>query len=104
MQNLNSYIQIGDTDYTIEAGQTTVGVSTLTATRTLTLPAASSAKKGDIYTVVDESGDARGNKKIDIAPAGSDTINKGGSTGITRAFGSIALYSDGLSGWFITRI
>lgn len=92
---------ISDTNYTATQGDSVIAYTSLTAARTVTLPAASAYPTGTRLTIVDESGNCSGALTIGITRAGADTIN--GATSLTlnqaRAFASIE--SDGVSKWTI---
>lgn len=88
-------------DYTIAAGEYYVAqTGTMSAARTVTLPAASSIGGGGILHIADESGTAAV-ETIVVTRAGSDTINGGTTTTITTDYGFRTLVSDGTSKWTI---
>lgn len=97
-----SRVTFSNAAYTITATDSVfvAQTGTLSAARTVTLPAASSFTAGAVITVVDESGTVTGTNKIVIARAGSDTIN-GAATSInlTNAYGARTFVSDGSSKW-----
>lgn len=98
--NIDSYTGHGNSDYTILATDRTVGTTaTLTATRTWTLPAASSVNPGQVITVGDYFGGTSASNKLTVSRAGSDTINGANTIDITTAFGRLDLKSDGVSKW-----
>lgn len=72
---------------------------TLTASRAVTLPAASAVSAGTVIVVADESGTVTATNTLVITRAGSDTINGGTTSTINRAYGWRALVSDGTSKW-----
>lgn len=74
-------------------------IGTLSASRTVTLPAASSVHAGKEIVVFDASGTVTASNTIVVARSGSDTIDGGTSTTITSAYGSRRLISDGSSKW-----
>lgn len=90
---------VNDADYTIPATDNVVAVTALTASRTLTLPAANSVNAGQEIVVVDEAGAVTPANTIVISRAGSDTIAGTTSTTITTAYGWRRLISDGSSKW-----
>lgn len=75
-----------------------IGIGTITATITITLPSASTCARRFIIAV-DEAGTANATRQIVIARSGTDTINGGTSAAITAARGALRLYSNG-SNWF----
>ncbi len=85
---------IADTNYTVVATDTIVGYTSLTASRTVTLPAAN-ANLGKIVIVKDESGNCSSGSTITII----GTI--GGATNLllNSAYASTRLYA-GSNGWF----
>jgi len=87
-------------NYTIVAADPLyIGVTSTAAPRTITLPAASAVTAGRTYVVKDESG-AAGTNNITVARAGADTIDGATSKVINTNYGSVMLYSDGVSKWF----
>ncbi len=80
--------------------RTVAQIGTLSASRTVTLPAASAVHAGKEVIVIDASGTVTATNTIVIARAGSDTIDGGSSSTITSAYGTRRLISDGSSKWF----
>lgn len=74
-------------------------IGTMSASRTVTLPAASSFASGDEIVIADESGTVTSTNTIVISRAGSDTINGATSVTIGAAYGWRRLISDGVSKW-----
>lgn len=72
---------------------------TLSASRAVTLPAASSVPAGWRVIIQDESGSATSVNTIVITRAGTDTINGATTETIGFAYGSRMLVSDGTSKW-----
>lgn len=72
-----TYVTVNDADYTIPAGVNRVAVTSITAARTITLPAASANPLGFQIEVMDATSQgASWWHPIKIASAGSDTINR----------------------------
>ena len=94
---------IGSTDspYAVVFTDHVIGVDTSTGTVEVDLPAVASVGGGRTLLVKDESGDAAANN-ITVDPNGSENID-GSSTShtISTAFGSVHIYTDGSTGWFI---
>lgn len=93
----------GDVDAVIAANECIHGVSALTTTRTLTLPAASSVSSGQFVTVKDEGGavyDHDSGLYIAVAAAGADTINELTAVNIVSRYGSRTFYSNGSNKWY----
>ena len=74
-------------------------IGTMSAARTVTLPAANAVPAGWELVVSDDSGTVTSTNKITLARAGSDTINGGTSEDILTAYGWRRLLSDGASKW-----
>lgn len=83
-------------------GNQIITYTSISADRTVTLPAATTF--GQSIIIQDASGSCAWGKKIIIAAAGSDKINGTTvtSTSIWVPYGSVTLQSDGTSKWFIT--
>lgn len=101
-------ISFSNADRTITSGECTGAnlivrqTGTLSAARTLTLPAASAVSAGYAIDVTDESGTPAWWYPINITPAGSDTINGYGSSvplPMVLPYGRIRLISNGSNGW-----
>jgi hypothetical protein len=91
-------------DYTALASDLYIAqVGSLSAVRTVTLPAASSVTAGKPLTIADESGTVTEALRIVITRAGSDTINGATSIAIAAPYGRITLYSDGVDGWSVDQ-
>jgi hypothetical protein len=90
---------VNDTNATIAVTANLVRITGLTATRTLTLPAASDVNGMFPIKVKDETGAASPTVQILIQPP-SGTIEGSANVAIEVGYGSIDLYSNG-SAWFI---
>ncbi len=97
----NQRTAISDANYTVLITDRLIAYTTITAARTVTLPAAASFPPGHRLTVVDESGDCSSTDTITVQCAGSDTINGGASTVVNKAYGYVAIESNGLNAWTI---
>lgn len=84
---------VADTNATLSVHDSVVVWSSLTASRTATLPTISSVAAGAEITLMDDSGSATGALTITATPSGADTIV--GDTRILRAYGRLDLVSDG---------
>jgi hypothetical protein len=100
-QALETRHAVADANYTATATDRLVPYTALTASRTVTLPAAASYPSGARLTVVDESGAASATLTIALQRAGSDTINSGASVAIATGYGSVTLESNGSNAWTI---
>ena len=94
-------VTFSNAPYTITATTTVfvAQIGTLSASRTVTLPAASTFKAGDVLTVMDKSGTCTATNTIVIARAGADTIDGATSVTIAAAYGWRRFISDGVSQW-----
>jgi hypothetical protein len=90
---------VADAAYSILTTDRTVAVTSLTASRVLTLPSAATFPTGVQLTIVDESGACSASKTITVARAGSDTINGNASYVLGAARAYLALESNGSSAW-----
>lgn len=98
--NIFGGVDVGDADHTILATNRGVNLTTtLTAVRTLTLPAASAVNKGEPILISDAAGAINGSNTITVARAGSDVINGVSSVSITAQYAVYLFYSDGVSKW-----
>jgi len=92
---VNSNYSVSTTDYYI-------GVSSLGATVTLTLPAATSMLDGQTLIVKDEGGNAHNNNITITGSADSNTIDGEKEAVLESPYASFQLYCDGESKFFIT--
>lgn len=98
--NVEGYTTVADVDTTIASTARYVAYTSLTATRTATLPAANSVSAGYRLCVADASGSASGTVTITLARAGTDTIDNGLTSWVLAAPNHVAeLISDGVSHW-----
>lgn len=90
-------------DYTVLVTDKIVAqIGTMSAARTVTLPAASAYPAGEELVISDQSFTVTKEFKITISRAGSDTFNDGNtSIEITQKGGVVRLVSDGTSKWDI---
>jgi hypothetical protein len=97
----NTRTSVSDAPYTAQTTDRLVAYTALTATRQVSLPAASSFPKGSMLTVVDETGNCSGSVQIVVAPNGADDINGvNADYPITIPYGWVDLESNGTS-WTI---
>ena len=85
---------VADTNYTVVASDTIIALTSLTASRTITLPSPST-NVGRILVVKDESGNCSGGVTITIA----GTIDGAANLVLTTAYASTRLYA-GSTGWY----
>ena len=77
-----------------------IGVSS-SSTMTINLPNASTLTNGQTYVIKDEAGTLSDSVKINIAPAGGQTIEGQASISLSSPFAAINLYTDGSTKYFI---
>lgn len=96
---------VSDVNYAALTTDWFIAYTTLTAARTVTLPAASSMSVGQILNIQDDSGNASAANTISAAPTGADQINGSNTTQIVvnNAFGYGLFETDGVSKWFVPR-
>lgn len=93
--NNANYIALATDKYIAQIG-------TLSAPRTITLPAANAVNPGFILWIADESGTVTNTNTISIARTGADTINGGtASFAMIQPRSRVRAISDGVSAWFI---
>jgi hypothetical protein len=100
----NCYGVVTGTDSNLNIASTTnaeLTPSSLSATRTWTLPTAAAYGKGNHLLIVDAAGAITGGDDITIARAGSDTINGTTSFSIATQYTVTELISDGVSKWAV---
>ncbi len=92
---------VNNANYSVLATDRMICYTTLTAARTVSLPAAASYPVGTLLWVIDESGSCSSTNTITLSRAGSDTINDASSKVINSAYGFIALESNGSNAWTV---
>lgn len=101
----NSPAAFANVNYTIQSSDRAVSqVGTMTASRTLTLPAAQSLPAGEAIFVYDLSGTVTNVNNLIITRSGADTINGGTSITMGTPYGGLTFTSDGLNKWHATTI
>lgn len=90
---------VSDTNYPVKASDTYVGVSLLTAPRTLTLPPAANYPPGQPLYIADESGACGTDRPIIIAAAGQDSIGGQPNVSMQSPFQKAVLHSNGTNMW-----
>ncbi len=87
---------------TVTAGTTQLAqTGTMSASRIVTLPAASSYANGATLVVTDESGTLTSTNSLVLTRAGSDTINGATTLTLTTPFASPTLVSNGVNKWSV---
>lgn len=90
---------VADAAYPCTAFDTYVGIASLTASRAITLPAASAYPTGHPLVVVDESGACSSTVALTLTAAGSDKINGNATLAMNTAYLGLFLFCDGTSKW-----
>lgn len=96
---------VGDANYTVVSTDTVIAYTSISAARTVNLPAASSFAAGRQLYVYDDSGLATSGNTISISPNGTDTINTVASpfAVINQAYGGVLVESNGSTGWLVRQ-
>ena len=92
---------VADANYSVTVGISVVAYTSITAARTVSLPASSSFSPGTTIRVVDESGSCSATKTITINPNGSDTINGAASVVINQPYGYVTIGSNASGKWTV---
>ena len=90
---------VADADYIALASDYIIAYTSLSVTRTVTLPTAI-CNTGRVVTIVDESGNCSVTKMITIDPEGSATVIGQPSFSLVGAYNSVMLYCNGTN-WFL---
>lgn len=98
---VDSRTTVSDADYPALSTDRLISYTSLSANRTVTLPAANALTAGQRIVILDESGSASQSIAISVAPNGSDTIAGANTTqvAINIGRGKIELVSNGSNGW-----
>jgi hypothetical protein len=98
---LETRTAVSDASYTALVTDRLIAYTSLTAARTVTLPAAASYPNGARLTIVDETGSCSPALSLTAARAGSDTIDSLTYAVLANAYASLTLESNGTSAWTI---
>lgn len=90
---------VADANYLATSTDSYVGITSLTAARTVSLPAASSYAPGQTLYVADESGACAANMPITVSAAGADTIAGQPSVSMGSPYQKLAFHSNGTNLW-----
>jgi hypothetical protein len=90
---------VNDTPYSVKATDTYVGVTAISAPRTLTLPPAAQYPLGQPLYIADESGSCGTSKPIIIAAAGQDTIGGQPNVSVQSPYQKLVFHSNGSNLW-----
>ena len=98
----NGRTAVSDNAYTALASDRTIAYTALTASRIVSLPAASTYPTGTTLTLLDESGACSATVLLSLAPHGTDTIDGVNAQAIlSTPYGSIGLMSNGSTKWTV---
>ncbi len=95
---------VADLGYNAVATDRIIAYTSISAPRTVALPAATGYPSGARFVVVDESGSCSATNTITVtrnATPGTDTVDGGVSIYLSTAYGRVELESDGSSKWTI---
>jgi hypothetical protein len=94
---------VADAAHTVTVNDLLVVYTSLSAARTVTLPAATTFTAGRRLVVIDESGSASATNTISLAPNGTDTIDGSNTTQvlINRPRGRLEVETNGSNGWYL---
>lgn len=91
---------VSDANTTATASDVIIAFTSITATRTVTLPTAASYPAGHELTIQDESGAISSSLQIIVAANGADTIAGLGAIALASPFCGVRLRSNGVNAWF----
>jgi hypothetical protein len=97
----NTRAAVADAGYTALATDRLIAYTSITAARTVALPASSAFPTGTRLLVIDESGSCSAINTIKIAANGTDKINGYASVMVGTPYGYLALESNGAGKWTI---
>ena len=90
---------VNDLNYTALTTDRIIAYTAITASRTVTLPAAAAFPQGAALWIVDESGACSSSINMIVTHSGSDVIDGAASAVLIAAYDSICLTSNGISKW-----
>jgi hypothetical protein len=98
----NTRTAVSDAAYSALTTDRMIAYIAITATRVVSLPAASTYPTGTRLLIIDETGVVTATLNISISPHGTDTIDGANSAvNINAAYGFISLESNGSGAWTI---
>ena len=102
--SIDRRVTVDNANYTISATDKVVAqIGTMSATRTFSLPTASTVQAGAEIIVIDESGSVDSINKIIVQRDGTDTIDGATSEEIITAHGYLVLICDGANSWKVIK-
>lgn len=103
LRNSEGRRAVADAGVTVTARDNLIAYTSISTSRTVTLPAASAYPAGKRLVIADESGSVTQAIQISIAPNGSDTIAGSNTTQVcvNIARGRCELISNGSNGWTV---
>jgi hypothetical protein len=98
----NTRTAVSDAAYSALTTDRMIAYIAITATRVVSLPAASTYPTGTRLLIIDETGDVTATLNISISPHGTDTVDGANSAvNINAAYGFLSLESNGSDAWTI---
>jgi hypothetical protein len=102
--NIDKRTPVVDADKIIASTDVYVALTSISAPRTFTLPAANSVNAGYEIEVADESGSVTSTNTITVQRAGADTLDGGTTVKIATPYAIKRFFSDGVSKWTVNLI
>lgn len=99
----NARTAVSDAAYSALATDRLIAYTALSTARTVSLPAAGAFPTGVQLTILDESGACTVSSAITVSANGADTIGGSGSIVISKAYGFVALASNGSNKWTLVE-
>jgi hypothetical protein len=96
-----SRVAVSNTNYSLAEPYAIIAYTSLTAARTVFLPASAGYPTGQPLLIVDESGECSATNTITVAANGTDTINGAASAVISMPYGFLVLESNAGGKWTI---
>jgi hypothetical protein len=102
----DTYREVGNANVTVQLTDGRIAVNaSLTAARTVALPAADDVPAGKTYRISDKAGGINGSNILNLTRSGSDTINGDvGPVALSAARGAWEITSDGVSNWSVVSV
>ncbi len=98
--NIDALTKIADANYTASAADRKIAYASISATRIVTLPAASSLNPGQTLDIIDHYGVCSSSLTLTAQANGTDTINGASSiVAVAAQYGGTTLRADGVSKW-----
>jgi hypothetical protein len=92
---------VANSSYGANARDNFIAFTTLTATRTVTLPRAIDTEANKRITIADESGNCSSEAAILVVPFSGDQLGGTNQLSIESEYGMVTFVSNGVDRWFI---